>query len=142
MTDALLSWARATMSEKLGQALTAIVSLSAAPSKTMSEKTTQATLSSLRAKLASAIDEGYKSAEYLGLAGWLLGAEVDTYTAHAESIKNAVSLARGSLDTYSNGYTQSLPFDMDDTHYVAWLELVGQARISPRVARLDESSPA
>ena len=129
-TDALLSWARATMSEKLGQALTAIVSLSAEPSKTMSEKTVQATLSSLRAKLASAVDEVFKSAEYLGLASWMPEAEVGTYTAHAESIKNAVNLVRGSLYTHSGGYVQSLPFDMEDTRCVAWLELVGQARIS------------
>ena len=57
-------------------------------------------------------------------------AELGTCTARAESIKNAVSLVRGSLDTYSGGYTQSLPFDMEGTHGVAWLELAGQARAS------------
>ena len=130
MKDALLTWARAAMSEKLGQVLKAIVSLSAEPSKQIAEKTAQATLSSLRATLASAIDEGFKSAEYLGLAIWMPEAEVEKYTAHATSIKNAMNLVTGSLHTYLGGYTQGLPFDIEDAHYVAWLELVGQARIT------------
>jgi len=126
MKTSLLKWANTIAAEKVEPAIRFIIAASREPAKKHSEKAEVNLVQSMTGKLNKAIDEGFKSASYLGLGRWLPEEQVQAYTSRVDNMKNALNLVKGAIETFVAGFACHLPFNFADSDFIAWMDWVGQ----------------
>ena len=131
----LLQWADTNTANKVEKAIDAVIAASKDHGPNAKSEKAEATLvQTLVGKLNTAIDDGFKTADYLGLHQWMPPEEVQDYSNRMDTLKNVMSLVKGAMETYIGGYGNHLPFNFEDPDFVAWMDWVGQVagEVSPK----------
>ena len=122
MKESLVKWADNTIVDKVVEAMTPIIGASQEPPKKLGEKAEANLVQTLTAKINTAIDEGFTTAQYLGLAEWMPEEEIQKYTFRVDNLKNAMNLVKGAMETYIAGFNTNLPFHIEDSDFNAWVD--------------------
>ena len=96
MPQSMLVWADQNMNENIGEAFSAIVKHSREHTELVGEKAEATLVRCLVLKISTAIDDGFKTAEYLGLSDWMPKEDVQKYSDRTDNLKNAMNLVKGA----------------------------------------------
>ena len=124
MKQSLLVWADQNMNENIEKAFKTIVGHSRDHTEIVGERNEATWARGMMLKINKAIDEGFKTAEYLGLSNWMSKEDVQKYSDRTDNLKNAMNLVKGALETYIAGYANNLPFNIEDPAYNAWVDWI------------------